>query len=59
MTLFALAKALLMSVIYPARAHAKTAIHGGGATFPYPVYSQWAFKYNQITVVQLNYQSIG
>jgi len=34
-------------------------INGAGASFPYPVYSQWAFKYNQITGVKLNYQSIG
>ncbi len=34
-------------------------IHGAGATFPYPVYSQWAYKYSQITGVKLNYQSIG
>lgn len=34
-------------------------INGAGATFPYPVYSQWAYKYNQITGVRLNYQSIG
>jgi phosphate transport system substrate-binding protein len=34
-------------------------IHGAGATFPYPVYSQWAYKYNKLTGVKLNYQSIG
>jgi phosphate transport system substrate-binding protein len=34
-------------------------INGAGATFPYPVYSQWAYKYHQITGVKLNYQSIG
>jgi phosphate transport system substrate-binding protein len=34
-------------------------IHGAGATFPYPLYSQWAYKYNQITGMELNYQSIG
>lgn len=34
-------------------------INGAGATFPYPVYSQWAYKYNQDTGVKLNYQSIG
>lgn len=36
-----------------------TTINGAGASFPYPVYSQWAYKYNQLTGVQLNYQSIG
>jgi len=34
-------------------------IDGAGATFPYPLYSQWAYKYNQITGMELNYQSIG
>ena len=34
-------------------------LNGAGATFPYPVYSAWAFDYNKITGVQLNYQSIG
>jgi len=34
-------------------------INGAGATFPYPVYSQWAYKYNKINGMQLNYQSIG
>jgi phosphate transport system substrate-binding protein len=37
---------------------AKT-ITGAGATFPYPVYSQWANQYNKVTGVELNYQSIG
>ena len=34
-------------------------LNGAGATFPYPIYSQWAYKYNQTTGVKLNYQSIG
>ena len=34
-------------------------LNGAGATFPYPVYSAWAFDYNKATGVQLNYQSIG
>lgn len=38
---------------------AEETINGAGATFPYPLYSQWAYKYNQITGVRLNYQSIG
>ncbi|HEX7344760.1 MAG TPA: phosphate ABC transporter substrate-binding protein PstS [bacterium] len=36
-----------------------TRINGAGATFPYPLYAQWAYKYNQITGMKLNYQSIG
>ncbi|MFA6472859.1 MAG: phosphate ABC transporter substrate-binding protein PstS [Candidatus Latescibacterota bacterium] len=34
-------------------------LNGAGATFPYPVYSQWAFQYNKIAGLELNYQSIG
>src|SRR5262245_18176220 len=34
-------------------------ISGAGATFPYPIYAQWANEYNKSTGVKLNYQSIG
>jgi len=34
-------------------------INGAGATFPYPVYSKWAFKYHELTGVKMNYQAIG
>jgi phosphate transport system substrate-binding protein len=34
-------------------------INGAGATFPYPVYAQWASAYHKATGVRLNYQSIG
>src|SRR4030065_178123 len=42
-----------------ARVEAADMLNGAGATFPYPVYSAWAFDYNKATGVQLNYQSIG
>jgi phosphate transport system substrate-binding protein len=42
-----------------AHADAATVLNGAGATFPYPVYSAWAYNYNRVTGVQLNYQSIG
>ena len=32
---------------------------GAGATFPYPIYSKWAYEYQKISGVGLNYQSIG
>jgi phosphate transport system substrate-binding protein len=35
------------------------AINGAGASFPYPVYSQWAYKYHELNGVKINYQSIG
>jgi phosphate transport system substrate-binding protein len=41
------------------QAHGAASITGAGATFPYPVYSKWAYMYNQETGVRLNYQSIG
>jgi phosphate transport system substrate-binding protein len=34
-------------------------INGAGASFPYPIYSQWARKYNDLTGTRVNYQSIG
>jgi phosphate transport system substrate-binding protein len=34
-------------------------LNGAGATFPYPVYSAWAFDYQKTSGVRLNYQSIG
>ena len=34
-------------------------INGAGATFPYPLYSEWSYKYNNLTGMKLNYQSIG
>jgi phosphate transport system substrate-binding protein len=34
-------------------------INAAGASFPYPIYSQWAHKYNSMTGVKINYQSIG
>jgi phosphate transport system substrate-binding protein len=42
-----------------AQVYAADTINGAGATFPYPVYSAWAYDYNKITGVRLNYQSIG
>lgn len=36
-----------------------TMINGAGATFPYPLYAQWAYKYKQLRGLKLNYQSIG
>ncbi len=41
-----------------AAAQSKT-ISGAGATFPYPIYSKWAYEYKALTGVGLNYQSIG
>ncbi len=34
-------------------------INGAGATFPYPVYVNWAKEYEKVTGVRVNYQGIG
>ena len=61
---FTAAFALAMLILTPAFAGVCAAkdnvtINGAGASFPYPIYSEWAHKYNQDTGVQVNYQSIG
>jgi phosphate transport system substrate-binding protein len=56
-----LLKSALMMVLVLSFAHVEAAetLNGAGATFPYPVYSAWAFDYSKVTGMQLNYQSIG
>ena len=39
--------------------HTSRVINGAGATFPYPIYGQWAHKYESTYGIKLNYQSIG
>jgi phosphate transport system substrate-binding protein len=34
-------------------------LNGAGATFPYPVYSKWAYEYHKSSGTRVNYQSIG
>ena len=34
-------------------------LSGAGATFPYPIYSRWAYEYEKTSGVRINYQSIG
>ncbi len=50
---------MLALVLSFGAAYASDALNGAGATFPYPVYSAWAFEYSKVAGVQLNYQSIG
>ena len=54
-------KIALVLVVMLSFTHVEAAetLNGAGATFPYPVYSAWAFDYSKVTGVQLNYQSIG
>ncbi len=52
--------ALILTLFLASLAQAQTVtLNAAGATFPYPIYSQWAFKYNQMTGMKVNYQSIG
>ncbi len=34
-------------------------VSGAGATFPYPVYSKWANRYNRMTGLKITYQGVG
>ncbi len=52
------ALAILSALFGYSAANAQT-LNGAGATFPFPVYSKWAYEYNKITGLKLNYQSIG
>lgn len=49
---------LALLALAPA-AFAAERLNGAGATFPFPVYSAWAYDYSKVAGVQLNYQSIG
>jgi phosphate transport system substrate-binding protein len=57
--ILAVALAAFAAVMFTGTAMAAKKLAGAGASFPYPVYSQWAYKYGQDTRVQVNYQSIG
>ncbi len=59
MKLFLKAAIAAVSLMVFVNAASAELLNGAGATFPYPVYSAWAYDYNKVTGVQLNYQSIG
>jgi len=46
-------------LLFCGSASAGSTLNGAGASFPYPVYSSWAFQYHKDTGTQVNYQSIG
>lgn len=49
-----------MTVAFAADVSAQLLINGAGATFPYPIYSKWFYKYSEVDpTVRFNYQSIG
>ncbi|MFO8057592.1 MAG: phosphate ABC transporter substrate-binding protein PstS, partial [bacterium] len=55
-TLVLFAVLLASSSLFSAR---DKVLNGAGASFPYPLYSQWANEYQNLTGVKLNYQPIG
>src|SRR5215212_9539798 len=55
-----LAIATLVAAAGATLAAQKVQILGGGATFPYPIYSKWFSEYNRMhPEVEINYQSQG
>lgn len=51
---------LLMGLVLTFLSFSQTnVLVGAGASFPYPIYSKWAYEYQKIKGVKLNYQSIG
>lgn len=51
---------MVMALILAAPVAAQAAdVNGAGASFPYPIYSAWAFGYEKDTSSKVNYQSIG
>src|ERR1700746_1732493 len=60
MTKNALAYGLAAAVTCTTLAAQSIQINGGGATFPYPIYSKWFTEYNRLHPnVKINYQSQG
>jgi len=57
--LIALAAVMVIAAAAGVAVAAKMTVNGAGASFPYPVYAQWAYKYEKLTEMRLNYQSIG
>ncbi len=51
---------LTIALLFPMNlTYAGETLNGAGATFPYPLYSAWAYQYQKKTGVRVNYQSIG
>src|SRR3974390_409221 len=50
---------LLAGFMLASLAQAEMTINGAGATFPAPAYYKWAYKYQELSKVKVNYQSIG
>lgn len=51
--------ALTLMAVSLAASAVKPSLHGGGATFPFPIYAKWAYLYKAKTGAEINYISIG
>lgn len=49
----------LLSLLVAVPLMAAETLNGAGASFPFPVYSSWAYSYEKETGIKVNYQSIG
>ena len=54
-----LTQTLLAVAVAATASFAGSRISGAGATFPAPLYYDWAYRYAKATHVRVNYQSIG
>ncbi len=57
--IFYLIAVTIMCLGVAATATAGSMLNGAGASFPYPVYSAWAYTYHKEVKERVNYQSIG
>lgn len=55
----AIAAIMIAGAALAGPAMAAITVNGAGATFPYPLYTSWAGKYQAKTGVKINYQGIG
>ncbi len=56
----AIKSAAAMVLMAATPALAVSTLNGGGATFPFPIYSKWFAEYNKVKPdLEINYQSIG
>jgi phosphate transport system substrate-binding protein len=58
MVKFLLSSLLIAGLALAGQAQARD-LTGAGASFPFPIYSTWAFSYEKETGTKVNYQSIG
>jgi phosphate transport system substrate-binding protein len=54
-----IATGLIVAAVAMTSASAGDKINGAGASFPAPVYYDWAYQYSKDTGIKVNYQSIG